>query len=68
MPTSTGSQVTYSQPITVIASENAPADETQAEEWAEKSETFIEESQVAFKAATTEGARAVQQGDRRVAG
>ena len=40
----------YNEPITVIASDNAPADEAQAEEWAEKSEAFIGESQVAFKA------------------
>lgn len=50
VPTTSGTPVTYDQPITVVAAETAPADDAGATAIAEKSATFIEESQVAFKA------------------
>lgn len=43
-----GTQVTYTQPITVVAAQTAPA-ETEAEKVTEQSESYIAESQSAFK-------------------
>jgi Flp pilus assembly protein TadD len=48
VPSSTGAQVTYTQPITVIAAQSAPA-ESEADNVTEKSESLIAESQAAFK-------------------
>ncbi|MCP5544322.1 MAG: hypothetical protein H7A49_10515 [Akkermansiaceae bacterium] len=48
VPTTAGNQVTYSQPITVVASESAPSEE-RAEEITEQSEGYIVESQEAFR-------------------
>ena len=48
VPSASGSQVTYNQPITVVAAQTAPA-ETEAEKVTEQSESYIAESQAAFK-------------------
>jgi len=50
--TYSGSQVSYEQPITVTAAQDAPKDEaavTQAAQQADKAASFIEQSQAAFK-------------------
>ena len=48
VPSAKGAQVTYTQPITVVAAQTAPA-ETEAEKVTEQSESYIAESQAAFK-------------------
>lgn len=48
VPSSTGPSVTYNQPITVVAAQTAPP-EDQAEKITELSESYIAESQNAFK-------------------
>ncbi|MBK1827563.1 tetratricopeptide repeat protein [Haloferula rosea] len=42
-------EVTYQEPITTVAEQTAPTDESTAEKMAENSESFIEKSQQAFK-------------------
>jgi hypothetical protein len=44
-----GGQVTYTQPITRVAVDSAPEDDAQVEELTRKSESFVAESQAAFK-------------------
>jgi hypothetical protein len=48
VPSAKGSQVTYNQPITVVAAQTAPA-ESEADKVTEQSESHIAESQAAFK-------------------
>jgi Flp pilus assembly protein TadD len=48
VPSASGSQVTYTQPITVVAAQTAPA-EADAEKVTEQSESYMAESQAAFK-------------------
>ena len=48
VPSATGGQVTYAQPITVVAAETAPADQD-ASMMTAQSESFITDSQAAFK-------------------
>lgn len=48
VPSAKGSQVTYTQPITVVAAQTAPEDQD-ASKMTEQSESFISESQDAFK-------------------
>ncbi len=50
VPSATGSQITYSQPITVVAAQTAPVDQD-ATKMTERSESHIAASQEAFKQA-----------------
>jgi len=50
VPTTTGAPVDYSQPITLVSAETAPTEEGAVEEITEKSESYIEKSQEAFRA------------------
>ena len=52
MPSSKGSEVTYTQPITVVAAQTAPADEDTGK-MTEQSESHIAASQESFKQETT---------------
>jgi hypothetical protein len=46
--TSYGTQITYSEPITIVATQVAPAEEIKVQEMVEKATTHIEKSQEAF--------------------
>ncbi|MCB1202632.1 MAG: tetratricopeptide repeat protein [Verrucomicrobiae bacterium] len=49
VPTTYGTQITYNQPITVVASEVAAKDESQLQKMNEASSSLIEDSQEAFR-------------------
>jgi tetratricopeptide (TPR) repeat protein len=49
VPTTTGTEVDYSEPITLVSAETAPKDDEQVEKITQESESFIEKSQNAFR-------------------